>query len=130
MVNTAKQIDGLVLRVVDTNVHVHKVVVQIADIRKGMLRDLLGDVCGCFHRAGLLQKLIPSQIWCTEALHLILNTDNCWFELARNVFQYLLTADGRVRNRTQSTPLRRGLVLHLDPGKARCGGEVATISKP
>jgi hypothetical protein len=60
MVKMTNQIDGLVVRVVDTNVHVHKVVVQIADISKDMLRDLLGDVCEGFHRAGLLQKLIPS----------------------------------------------------------------------
>jgi hypothetical protein len=85
LVNMTNQMDGLVVRVVDTNVHVHKVVVRIAYISKDMLRGLLGNECEGFHRAGLLQELIPSQNWYIEALHLILNTGNCWFELAQNV---------------------------------------------
>jgi hypothetical protein len=77
----------------------HKMVVQFRDISKEILQELLSYVCAGFYRARLLQELIPSSRWRIETLHLILNTGNCWFEVARNVFQYLLTADGNVRDR-------------------------------
>jgi hypothetical protein len=65
-------------------------VVQFRDISREMLRDreLLSYVCAGFYRAGLLQKLIPPSRWHIETLHLILNTGNCWFEVARKVLQY------------------------------------------
>jgi hypothetical protein len=64
-----------------------------------MLRELLSDVCAGFYRAGLQQEQIPPTRWNIETLHLVLNTGNCRFEVAHNVFQYLLTADGNVRDR-------------------------------
>jgi hypothetical protein len=70
MVNMTNQVDDVVVRIVGTTVHVHKLSVQVTDISKDMLRDLLADVCGAFYRAGLLQKLFPPQNWYIEALHL------------------------------------------------------------
>jgi enamine deaminase RidA (YjgF/YER057c/UK114 family) len=104
MVSMTNQVDKLVVKVVAKTVQVHKVVVQFKDISKEMLRELLSDVCAGFYRAGLLQELIPPSRWHIETLHLILNTGNCWFEVARNVFQYLLTADGNVRDRKVEPP--------------------------
>jgi hypothetical protein len=69
-----------------------------------MLRDLLADVCSGFYRAGLLSELIPPSESYLETLHLIINTGNCWFEVAHNVFQYLLTAEGQVRDRVKNRP--------------------------
>jgi hypothetical protein len=63
----------------------HKMVVQFRDISKEMLQELLSYVCVGFYSAGLLQELIPPSRWQIETLHLILNTVNCWFEVARNV---------------------------------------------
>jgi hypothetical protein len=37
----------------------------------------------------VLQDFIPPSRWCIESLHLILNTGNCWIEVACNTFQYL-----------------------------------------
>jgi hypothetical protein len=78
--------------------------VCLTSISKDMLRDLLADVCSGFYRAGLLSELIPPSEWYLETLHLIINTGNCWFEVARNVFQYLLTNEGQVRDRVENPP--------------------------
>jgi hypothetical protein len=78
--------------------------VCLTSISKDMLRDLLADVCSGFYRAGLLSELIPPSEWYLETLHLIINTGNCWFEVARNVFQYLLTAEGQVQDRVKNPP--------------------------
>jgi hypothetical protein len=47
----------------------------------------------------VLQDFIPPSRWCIESLRLILNTGNCWSEVARNTFQYLLGADSTVRDK-------------------------------
>jgi hypothetical protein len=71
---------------------------------KDMLRDGLSEVCSGFYRAGLLTELIsPSECY-LEALHFVINTGNACFEVARNLFQYLLTAEGKARCRVTHPP--------------------------
>jgi hypothetical protein len=103
MVSMTNQVDKLVVKVVAETVKVHKVAVQFGGISKEMLRELLSDVCAGFYCAGLLQEQIPPSRWYIATLHLVLNAGNCWFEVARNVFQYLLAADGNVRDRKAET---------------------------
>jgi hypothetical protein len=97
MLSMRNWVDKLVVKVVAKTVKVHKMVVQFRDISKKMLRELRSYVCAGFYRAGLLH---------IETLHLILNTGNCWIEVARKVLQYSLTADGNAASSMRnSTPL-------------------------
>jgi hypothetical protein len=106
MLSMRNWVDKLVVKVVAKTVKVHKMVVQFRDISKKMLRELRSYVCAGFYRAGLLQKLIPPSRLHIETLHLILNTGNCWIEVARKVLQYSLTADGNAASSMRnSTPL-------------------------
>jgi hypothetical protein len=55
-------------------------------------------------KAYWVQELIPPSRWYIEALHLRINTGNCWVEVACNTLQYLMNPDGTVRDRVQHPP--------------------------
>jgi hypothetical protein len=71
---------------------------------KDMLRDVLSEVCSGFYGAGLLTELISPSEWYLQALHFVIKTGNACFEVARNLFQYLLTAKGEVHCRSTHPP--------------------------
>jgi hypothetical protein len=47
----------------------------------------------------VLQDFKPPSMWYIKSLHLLLNTSNCWIDIARNTSQYLLNADRTVRDK-------------------------------
>jgi hypothetical protein len=98
MVSMTNQVDKLVVKVVAKTMQMHKVAVQFGDISKEMLHEMQPMSAPASTVQGCCWSNTPSR-WYIETLNLVLNPGNCWFEVARNVFQYLHTADGNVRDR-------------------------------
>lgn len=109
-VSQVNALDGLVVKVTDTEdaegqhgskVEVVEPALHFQSITIAQLRDLLVDACSGIYRRALITDLLPSNRRYIESLHLVLNTGNSLFELTRNCFQYLITAEGEVRKRNE-----------------------------
>jgi truncated hemoglobin YjbI len=99
-VDKANGLDGLVVRVgKEGKVSVYTPDIAFDACAQDFLQGLVADACEGLYRGVMVDKLIPANRWYLEALHLLINTGNSWVEVARNTFQYLLTPEGRKRDR-------------------------------
>jgi hypothetical protein len=95
-------LDDLVVKVEDKRVNGKRFVSvlqpapQFDKMAKAHLREILSEACEGIFRGSIIKDFIPPNFPYIESLHLVLNTGNCWFEVARKCFQYLLTAEGEV----------------------------------
>jgi hypothetical protein len=69
-------------------------------LHKAHLREILSEACQGIFRGSIIKDFISPNSWYIESLNLVLNTGNGWLEVARNCFQYLLTLEGKVQDRT------------------------------
>lgn len=100
-VDKVNGLDGLIVKVSGGQVQVMKPALQFANMATDFLHTILSDACEGLYRGCMVKELVPPSRWYLEALHLIINTGNGWIEVARNTFQYLLTAEGVARNRNE-----------------------------
>jgi hypothetical protein len=66
-----------------------------------LLKSMLAEACMGMQVDDLLKDLIPMERRWIEGLHLCLNMGNAWYELARDVYHYLLLPSGQPRSQQE-----------------------------